>query len=277
MKIAIQGIKGSFHHEVANKYFGEDIELKECLSFVEIPDLINKKAVKGGVMAIENSLAGAILPNYALIDENNLVIKGEVHLPIHHHLMALEGQSLDDIKEVWSHPMAILQCRKFFRDYPNIKLVEAADTAEVAQQIQQKQLKGIAAIASKKAAKIYDLAVIADKIQTREHNYTRFFILSEQKSTSAIAEKNKASLKFITKHQTGSLADVLQVFSKNNISLTKIQSMPIIDEPWQYAFFVDVIFDDYDTYQKSLGQVASKVNNLKVLGEYKQSKRKYDL
>ena len=129
-KIAIQGIKGSFHHQVANQYFGDDIILNECLSFVEIPELINDGAVDGAVMAIENSLAGSILPNYALIDEYNLKIQGEVHLPIHHHLMALNHQTIADIREVWSHPMAILQCRKFFRSYPHIKLVEASDTAE---------------------------------------------------------------------------------------------------------------------------------------------------
>lgn len=273
MKIAIQGIKGSFHHEVATQYFGEEIELIECRSFTQIPELLNSEKVAFAVMAIENSLAGAILPNYALIDDFSLQIQGEVHIPIHHNLMALEGQTLDNIKEVWSHPMALLQCRDFFRKHPSIKLIEATDTARAAMDISNKKLKGIAAVASKKASNIYNLSIIEDKIQTREHNYTRFFILTKQQNTSAVAEKNKASLKFITKHQTGSLADVLQVFSKNNISLTKIQSMPIIDQPWQYAFFTDVIFDDYETYQKSLGEVASKVNSLKVLGEYKKSKR----
>lgn len=272
MKIAIQGIKGSFHHEVASQYFGEEIELTECRSFTQIPELLNSDKVEFAVMAIENSLAGAILPNYALIDDFSLQIQGEVHIPIHHHLMALEGQMLNDIKEVWSHPMALLQCRDFFRKHPNIKLIEATDTARAAMNISNKKLKGIAAVASKKASNIYNLSIIEDKIQTREHNYTRFFILTKQQNTSALAKKNKASLKFITKHQTGSLADVLQIFSKNNISLTKIQSMPIIDQPWQYAFFTDVIFEDYETYQKSLGEVASKVNSLKVLGEYKKSK-----
>ena len=278
MQIAIQGIKGSFHHLVASQYFGEDISLNECMSFVEIPELLNTDKVNGAVMAIENSLAGAILPNYALIDEFNLTIHGEVHLPIHHHLMGLKGQKLEDIKEVWSHPMALLQCRKFFRSHPQIKLIEATDTAEVALQINQNKLKGIAAIASKKAANIYDLEIIADTIQTRKHNYTRFFIL--KKKNGNLAENslaNKASLKFITKHKTGSLAEVLQTFANFNLNLTKIQSMPIIDVPWQYAFFADVIFDDYAIYQNALKNVKEKVSSLKILGEYKQSKRKYDL
>ena len=278
MNIAIQGIKGSFHHIVANQYFGDDISLNECMSFTKIPELINNETADGAVMAIENSLAGAILPNYALIDEFNLTIHGEVHLPIHHHLMGLHGQTLTDIKEVWSHPMAILQCRKFFREHPNIKLIEASDTAEVALQIQEKQLKGIAAIASKKAAEIYNLSIIEDEIQTRKQNYTRFFILKKQNGRlNPISEVNKASLKFITKHKTGSLAEILHVFASYNLNLTKIQSIPIIDEPWQYAFVADVIFDDYTVYQNALSRVEKKVNNIKIFGEYKQSKRKYDL
>ncbi len=278
MKIAIQGILGSFHHVVANQYFGDTIQLDECMSFVEIPELINTEKVDGAVMAIENSLAGAILPNYALIDEHNLCIQGEVHLPIHHHLMGLNGQTINDIKEVWSHPMAILQCRKFFRNHTHIKLIEAADTADVAKQIKEKQLRGIGAIASKKASNIYGLSIIEDRIQTRKHNYTRFFILNKQNGKlNPVSEINKASLKFITKHQTGSLAEVLNIFSNYKLNLTKIQSMPIIDEPWQYAFFVDVIFNDFTAYQDVLKKIEQKVHSLKILGEYKQSKRKYDL
>ena len=275
--IAIQGIQGSFHHIVANHYFGNEIALKECLTFIEIPELINNNLVDGAVMAIENSLAGSILPNYALIDEYNLNIQGEVHFPIHHHLMGLKGQSLSDIKEVWSHPMAILQCRKFFRNHPHIKLVEESDTAESAKQIHEKQLKGIAAIASKKAAEIYNLHIIENKIQTRKENYTRFFIL--EKRNGNIQKPpiiNKASLKFITKHQTGSLAEILNIFTSFNMNLSKIQSLPIIDEPWKYAFFADVIFDDYTQFEKVIAVVKEKVSSLKILGKYQQSNRKHD-
>ena len=224
MKVAIQGIKGSFHDIVAKKYFGEDIELNECLSFVEIPELINNNTVDGAVMAIENSLAGSILPNYALIDEFDLKIQGEVHLPIHHHLMALENQKLSDIKEVWSHPMALLQCRKYFREHAHIKLVEESDTAEVAQRIQEQQLKGIAAIASKNAAQIYNLNIIETEIQTRKQNFTRFFMLKKKNGNIEKPDLiNKASIRFATKHQTGSLVDVLSVFSNYGMSLSKIQ------------------------------------------------------
>ena len=277
-KIAIQGIRGSFHHQVANQYFGEDIELKECLSFVEIPELINNDIVDGAVMAIENSLAGSILPNYALIDEFNLKIQGEVHLPIHHHLMGLEGQTLLDIKEVWSHPMALLQCRKFFREHPQIKLVEESDTAEVAQRIQEQQLLGIAAIASKNAAEIYKLNIIENEIQTRKQNFTRFFILKKKNGKLDKPDKiNKASIKFITKHQTGNLTDVLNVFAGFNMNLSKIQSLPIIDKPWNYAFFADVVFEDYELFHNAISIVKEKTSSLKILGEYQQSKRKYDI
>lgn len=277
MKIAIQGIKGSFHHIVANEYFGEDIALEECMSFTHIPVLLNKDSVDGAVMAIENSLAGSILPNYALIDEYNLAIQGEVHLPIHHHLMGLENQTLEDIKEVWSHPMALLQCRAFFRNHPNIRLIEERDTAEVARQIQEKQLKGIGAIASKMAANIFDLNIIEREIQTRKQNYTRFFILKKRNGSLTKSNMiNKASLKFITHHKTGSLTDVLKVFADFKMNLSKIQSLPIIDKPWKYAFFADVIFDDYIQYQTALSLVREKTSSLKILGEYQQSKRKYE-
>ena len=276
MNIAIQGIMGSFHHIVAHQYFGKDIALTECLSFDEMPQMLNDNRVDGAVMAIENTLAGSILSNYALINEFDLKIQGEVHLPIHHNLMGLKGQSLQDIKEVWSHPMAILQCRKFFRAYPHIKLVEAADTAEVAKQINDKKLIGIAAIASKKAAEIYNLNIIESEIQTRKQNYTRFFILKKSNGNiTKLSKVNKASLRFITHHETGSLSDVLRTFADFNMNLSKIQSLPIIDNPWNYAFFADVIFADYERFQKAIEAVKGKVSELKILGEYEQSKRKH--
>ena len=277
MKIAIQGIKGSFHDIVAKQFFGNEIQLVECMSFTEIPVLLNNEKVDSAVMAIENSIAGAILPNYALLDEYNLSIEGEVYLNIHHHLMALSGQKFEDIKEVWSHPMAILQCRKFFRKYPNIKLVEEKDTAEVAKRIQDNKIAGVAAIASKEAAKFFNLEILADDIQTIKHNSTRFFIL-KKKSDGAVLlnkiveRKNKSSIKFITRHETGSLAEVLDIFAKHEIGLTKIQSLPKIDEPWKYAFFIDLIFEDKKLYENALHLINKKVTHLKILGEYQQNK-----
>ena len=277
MKVAIQGIKGSFHDIVARQFFGNEIQLVECMSFTEIPVLLNNDKVDSAVMAIENSIAGAILPNYSLLDEYNLTIEGEVYLNIHHHLMSLNGQKFEDIKEVWSHPMAILQCRKFFRAYPKIKLIEERDTAEVAKRIQENKIKGVAAIASKEAAKMFNLNVLADDIQTIKHNSTRFFILKKKSDgniilNTGVAEKNKSSIKFITRHETGSLAEVLDIFAKHEIGLTKIQSLPKIDEPWKYAFFIDLIFEDKKLYKNALHLINKKVTHLKILGEYKQNK-----
>lgn len=277
MKVAIQGIKGSFHEIVAKQFFGNKIELIECMSFTEIPVLLNNNEAESAVMAIENSIAGAILPNYALLDEYNLKIEGEVYLNIHHHLMALSGQKFEDIKEVWSHPMAILQCRKFFRNYPNIKLIEERDTAEVAQRIQENRITGVAAIASKEAASLFNLEVLADDIQTIKHNSTRFFILKKKSDGTTLINKinerkNKSSIKFITRHETGSLAEVLDIFAKHEIGLTKIQSLPKIDEPWKYAFFIDLIFEDRKLYENALHLINKKVTHLKILGEYKRNK-----
>ncbi len=277
MKIAIQGIKGSFHHIVAEKFFGENIELAECMSFTEIPVLLKNDQVESAVMAIENSIAGAILPNYALIDEYELSIEGEVYVNIHHHLMALEGQDLTDIKEVWSHPMALLQCRKFFREHPGIKLVEEKDTAEVARRIQQNQIKGVAAVASKRAADLFGLDIISNDIQTIKHNSTRFFVLKKSKNApyhpSKVENiKDKSSIKFVTQHNKGSLAEILDIFAKHDINLTKIQSLPIIDTPWSYAFFIDLVIDDFVLYKNALHLISKKVKHLKVLGEYHQNR-----
>jgi len=277
MKIAIQGIRGSFHHIVAEKFFGENIELAECMSFTEIPILLKNDQVESAVMAIENSIAGAILPNYALIDEYELSIEGEVYVNIHHHLMALEGQDLSDIKEVWSHPMALLQCRKFFREHPEIKLIEEKDTAEVARRIQQDSIKGVAAVASKRAADLFGLDIISNDIQTIKHNSTRFFVLKKSKNApyhpSKVENiKDKSSIKFVTQHNKGSLAEILDIFAKHDINLTKIQSLPIIDTPWSYAFFIDLVIDDFVLYKNALHLISKKVKHLKVLGEYHQNR-----
>ncbi len=267
MNIAIQGIKGSYHHQVAVNLFGENIELTECQNFSDMPPLLISKKVDVVVMAIENTIAGAILPNYNLIDEYNLYIIGEYFLPIQHQLMALKDQTIYDIKEVWSHPMALEQCRKFFRQYPHIKLIEEKDTAEVAKMIQERNLSGIAGIASKKAAEIYGLNIIADGIQTHATNFTRFVILSAIKET----EKeyfNKASIKFSLTHQTGSLAEILNIFRDNNLNLSKIQSLPIIEKPWEYAFFADMLFEQPDQFKKAITELKPIAYELKVLGKY---------
>lgn len=270
--IAIQGIKGSFHHSVAKKYFTNAIDLEECMTFDALVDSLLKGKTDVAVMAIENSIAGSIIPNYALLDANDLQIIGEYYLDVQHNLMALKGQKIKDITEVHSHPMALLQCKKFFKNYPNIKLVEAKDTADVAKSIAKNKTKGIAAIASKMASKLYDLEVLGESIQTIKHNETRFVIVKRHQENTDETRINKASLKFELSHKRGSLASVLNVLSDCNLNLTKIQSLPKIDTPWKYAFFIDVTFDVYQDYDKAKSIVNIMAENFKILGEYKNAK-----
>ncbi len=272
LRIAIQGIKGSNHYQVAREYYGDDIELVECLSFDSLVDHLLQNGADIGIMAIENSIAGSIIPNYALVYHNKLHIIGEYYLNIHHNLMVLNGQQLGDIAEVHSHPMALLQCKEFFRDYPHIKLVEDVDTAETARRIQERQLTDIAAIAPKIAAELYNLQVIAPEIQTIKNNATRFIIIKTKNKELPREEINKASVRFITDHKRGSLATVLNVMSDCNLNLTKIQSLPIIDVPWKYAFFVDVTFEEFSHFEKAKSLLQIMLEEFQVLGEYKNAR-----
>lgn len=271
--VAIQGIKGSFHHIVCQQFFDGNMPIQEFLTFDEVVDALVTKKCDAAVMAIENSIAGSIIPNYALIDNNQLHIVGEHFLDIQHHLMALKGQSIEGIKEVYSHPMALLQCKDFFKRHPHIKLVEDKDTAEVAKRIQEKQLKGIAAIASSLAAKLFDLDILARSIQTIKHNETRFVIVKRQNSEIPENQINKASIKFQLDHKRGSLATILNVMSDCKLNLTKIQSLPIIDTPWKYAFFVDVTFEKYADFQKAKSIMTIMAEDFKILGEYINHKK----
>ncbi|GEL10912.1 prephenate dehydratase [Flavobacterium glycines] len=271
-KIAIQGILGSFHHQVAQEYYGKEVVVDECMSFEELVDSLLSGKSSQAVMAIENSIAGPIIPNYALIDKNKLHIIGEHYLSIHQNLMALKGQKIEDITEVYSHPMALLQCMDFLKKYPHIKLVEDKDTAETARRIQEKQLKGIAAIASKTAAEMYDLEILAPEIQTIKNNMTRFVIIQKENSFVSEEEINRASLKFELDHKRGSLAAVLNVMSDCKMNLTKIQSLPKIETPWKYSFFVDVTFEKYEDYAKAKSLLEIMAEYFKVLGEYTNTK-----
>jgi len=271
LKIAIQGIRGSNHHQVAKDYYGDDIDLVECLSFHGLVDQLVEGSADKGIMAIENSIAGSIIPNYALVYDKGLHIIGEHYLNIHHHLMVLKGQNLDDIEEVRSHPMALLQCREYLKTKPHIKMVEDVDTAETAKQIQEHGLKGIAAIAPKVAAELYDLDIVASEIQTIKNNATRFIIVKTKNKELPKEEINKASVRFLTDHKRGSLAAMLNVMSDCNLNLTKIQSLPIIETPWKYAFFVDVTFDGYSNFDKAKSLLNIMSEDFKVLGEYKNA------
>jgi len=270
--VAIQGVKGSFHHIVSQEFFHKPVEVIECLTFDEVVESLISKESDAVIMALENSIAGSIIPNYALINKYNLHVVGEHYLDIQHNLMALPGQDLNDIKEVYSHPMALLQCMEFFKEYPHIKLVEDKDTAEVAERINKQQLKGVGAIASVMAAEIFHLDILAHSIQTIKHNETRFAIVKRENSEIPENQINKASLKFETDHKRGSLATILNVMSDCKLNLTKIQSLPIIETPWKYSFFVDVTFESYSDFVKAKSILNIMAQGLKILGEYKNAK-----
>lgn len=270
-KVAIQGITGSFHDQVTRECYSGAPELLECNTFDSLAKAVAQGSCDQAVMAIENSIAGSIIPNYALMDQYGLFIVGEHYLSIEHNLMVLPRQNIENIKEVHSHPMALLQCKTFFEAFDHIKLVESNDTAEVAMEIQKNKIQGIGAIASKSAAKIYGLTVLNTSIQTIKNNITRFVIVekSDPKTSELIS---KAAWKFILDHKRGSLATALNILSDCNLNLTKIQSLPVIETPGKYAFFVDITFNAVKDYLKAKSLVEIMATSFKVLGEYKNGK-----
>ena len=272
-KIAIQGIESSFHHLAVNKLLGEEnVELLKCDSFEKVTNSLVDFKADFGMLAIENTIAGSILPNYNLIDGSDLVILDEVYLNIQMHLMALESESIHDIKEVHSHPVALLQCKEYLRKFPpQFKVVEGKDTASEAKKIKEQRLTGVAAIAGEQVAKEFGLKILDSNIQSMKDNKTRFVLLG-RKQNIEVSHVNKASIKFELNHDIGSLSNVLQLFSTFKINLTKIQSLPVIGSPWQYAFFVDVLFEDYQLFSEVTTMLEKAVKKLKVLGVYRSNK-----
>lgn len=273
-RIAIQGGYGAFHEIAAMNYFeNEDIEIVPRNTFKDLFKALKNGLVDYGITAIENSIAGSILPNYTLLLESNLKIIGEIYLRIRQNLVALPGQRIEDIKEVHSHPMAILQCQRFFDDYPHILLIDTMDTALSAKEIADKQLRGIAAISSKQAAAKYKLGIIAENIETHKMNYTRFLILQGKNGDNHIVNNvNKASLTFALAHKIGCLSKVLSILSYYNINLAKVQSMPIIGKDWEYQFYIDVEIDDYTMYRQAVDAIRPFTSDLHILGEYLKGK-----
>ena len=267
-KIAIQGIQGSYHHKVAVNYFGENIEIFECLSFDDVASSIISGKCELGVMAIENSIAGSIIPNYSIIDNSNLEIIGEYYFDINHQLLAYPGVEIKDLEFISSHPMALLQCKDFLKKNPKITLIEAKDTAKVAHEIKKNKIKNTGAIASIEAAELYNLDIIYKNIQSMKNNETRFVFVSKSK-TEHREDFNKASLKFILSHKTGSLANVLNILSDHRLNLTKIQSNPRLGKEWEYFFYVDLLFNDLDNYANAMRKLKTMVTELVLLGTYK--------
>jgi prephenate dehydratase len=272
VKIAIQGIPGSFHHQVALRNFGEEAEILTYNTFEPVAKAVAQGLADFGVMAIENSIAGAILPNYELIDRYELNIRDEYYLPIAHQFMALPGQTIEDISLVASHPMALLQCKTFLANYPHITQKDDIDTASVAQRIRDLRILGEAAIASEIAADIYGLEILAKDIQTVKDNYTRFIIL--QKNEMETPETpNKASFKISIKNQAGGLSKLLTMLYEKGLDLSKIQSIPVIDKPWEYAFFMDAEFQDYPAFLEAMEQSHQLFGEVKIFGKYMSRKQ----
>jgi prephenate dehydratase len=271
---AIQGYEGSFHQEAARKFFGKDVAVIPCATFKEVIKTgANKKESDGAVMAIENSIAGSILPNYNLLQKSNLKIAGEVYLHIKQNLLVNRGVKLEDIKEVHSHTMALQQCYQFLDQY-KWKLVETEDTALSAKHIQQHKSKHIAAIASRLAAELYDLQVIAPAIQTMKNNYTRFLILQREERLTHIPDANKASVNFVTDHSKGSLARVLTAIAQGGINLSKLQSFPIPGSDFKYSFHADMEFENLEQFHKVINIIKSLTVEFKIYGVYKNGKAK---
>lgn len=273
-RIAIQGGFGAFHEIAARHYFNTDkIEIVPRNTFRDLFKSLKERQADFGIMAIENSVAGSILPNYTLIMESRRKIVGEIFLRIKQNLVACPGQKISDIKEVYSHPMAIMQCQAFFDDYPTIRLIESLDTALSAKDIKDKGQKGIGAIASSLAADKYGLEILAGGIETNKMNYTRFLILSENGNLEPVADNNKTSIFFSLSHDIGSLSKILSILSYYDLNLTKIQSMPIVGKEWEYHFYVDMIFKDEPLYRQAMDAIKPFTGELGILGEYMKGRR----
>lgn len=269
-RVAIQGIRASFHEEAAFRFFGDDITTVECNSFKQTFEKMKAGEADYVVMAIENNIAGSILPNYNLLLSYNFPVVGEVYLPIQLHLMALPGVKFEDIKTVTSHPMAIRQCDDFFNEYPHLNVVESSDTAACAKRIRDNQLTDTVAIANSLAAKLYELDILERRIESNKKNFTRFLILTTQDNVDANEPADKASLCFQVNNEAGALSKVLTVFAQENINMSKIQSMPVLGKRDEYKFYVDIEWEDPKNYDRAIRNILKYTHNFNILGEYQR-------
>ncbi|HEY2722630.1 MAG TPA: prephenate dehydratase [Chitinophagaceae bacterium] len=273
-KVSIQGYEGSFHQMAARYFFGKETQVIPCATFKEVIKLAsNKKEAGGGVMAIENSIAGSILANYNLLQRSSLAIVGEIYLQIKQNLLVNPGIKLDDIREVHSHPMAIQQCFDFLDKY-DWKLVETEDTALSAKHVHQHKSRHVAAIASKLAAELFGLEIITPNIHTLKNNYTRFLILKREDEAQEISGADKASVSFHTDHSRGSLARVLTKIAADGVNLSKLQSFPIPDTDFKYSFHADMEFENISQFEKVIEDIKPMTEHLKIYGVYKRGEWK---
>jgi prephenate dehydratase len=272
-RVSIQGYEGSFHQVAARQFFGEDVEVITCATFREVIRIAaNGEESDGGVMAIENSIAGSILPNYNLLQKSDLKVVGEIYLQIGQQLLVNPGVRLEDIREVHSHPMALLQCIDFLERHPQWKLVETEDTALSAKVLHQHRSKHVAAIASELAAELFGLEILAPNIQTMKNNYTRFLILQRADVARMETDPDKASVNFHTDHSRGSLARVLTKIADGGINLSKLQSMPIPGSDWQYSFHADMEFEELGQFDAVIEAIKPMTAALKIYGTYKKGR-----
>ena len=274
-RIAIQGELGSFHDITARHCFeGDQLQIICCSTFEDVIQNMKQDPTVIGIMAIENTIAGSLLHNYELLRESGMTVVGEYKTHISHCICALPGQSLDELSEVHTHPVALMQCQHYLSRHQNLKMVEAEDTAGSAKDIAEKRLTGVAAICHADAAAMYGLEVLENHIEDNPHNYTRFLIMSDPRKADflrALNEADKSSIVFSLPHEEGSLSQVLSILSFYKINLTKIQSLPIIGKEWEYLFYVDVTYDDLTRYRQSIDAITPLTRDLIILGEYRSA------
>ncbi len=268
VRVAIQGIHGSFHHEATIMYFGTEAELKTCLSFKNLIQLVSKGEASHGIMAVENSLAGSMLPNLSLVRESGLNISGEIYMRISQNLMALPNQSIQQINEVHSHPLAIAQCEAFFEKHPHIRPVETTDTALSAKELATSKQKGTAVIGAVSAAHLYGLNIMCHSIETSQENYTRFLLLEKQATGFTSTGKVKACLAFTIPNKPGSLASVLGSLARQNADLSMIQSLPLVGQSWEYIFHADMIFPTLAMAKSTIGALADEFDRTWLMGVF---------
>lgn len=280
-RIAIQGSVGSFHDIAAHQYFkDEQIQLICCHTFEQVFENIKRDPTVIGMLAIENTIVGSLLHNYELLRNSGTTIVGEHKLHIEHSICCLPEDSWETIREVHSHPVALMQCRGFLADHPELKAVEATDTAGAAKLISEQNCRGWAAICNASAARLYGMKVLKESIEDNKHNFTRFLVVSDPRKADFLRpldKTNKASLVFSLPHEEGSLSQVLSILYFYKINLTKIQSLPIIGHEWEYMFYVDVTFSDLIRYRQSIDAIIPLTKELKVIGEYKDDGKQPDI
>ncbi len=274
--VAIQGVSGAYHEIAAREFFkGEEIQILECNTFPDLFNAMAKDPTLLAIVAIENTIAGSLLQNHTLLRESACQIIGEHKLRIEHNLVVLPGQKIEDIEEIHSHPIALMQCETFFSEHPKMRVIESVDTALSAKEIVEQKIPKRAAICSALAAQKYGLEVIAKGIETNKRNFTRFLIIAEPTLAAEMIKEitpNKSSLVFSLPHEEGCLAKVLSVLSFYHNNLTKIQSLPIIGEEWRYQFYINLTFNDYAHYRQSLDAIIPLTKDFQILGEYREAK-----